>query len=424
MERVILHADMNNFYASVECLYNPSLRGKPIAVVGDPEARHGIVLAKNNAAKSCGVLTGNPLWMAKRNCPDIIFVSPHDDLYMKYSRIAREIYGEYTDRVEPYGLDECWLDVTGSTNLFGGGKSIADQLRERIKKELGITASVGVSYNKIFAKLGSDMKKPDATTVISRDRFRETVWPLPVNELFYVGRATHNKLRRYGIQIIGGLAQTDQELLRCLLGQNGVMLWLFANGMDSSPVSDISAKSLVKSIGNSTTAPRDLVTEEIKIILYVLCESVSARMREYGFLCRIVQLGLCDRELHSYERQGKLSYPNRTAISLCDKAFSLYKQHHTSGKPVRSLCVRALDLPLREYEKLSFLPDISEIQTEELLESKVDRIRGRFGSFSIQRELFLFDRQLSSLNPKEEHIIHPEVFFKNENGWLSGQIGY
>lgn len=413
MERVILHSDLNNFYASVECLYNPSLRGKPVAVAGDPEARHGIVLAKNYAAKARGVATGNPLWMAKQKCPDIVFVPPHYDLYMKYSQIAREIYSEYTDQVESYGLDECWLDITGSTHLFGDGKAIADKLRERIKFELGVTASVGVSYNKIFAKLGSDMKKPDATTVITSSRFREVVWLLPVSDLLYVGQATHNKLKRYGIYTIGDLAQTNQELLRGLLGQNGIMLWLFANGLDTSPVSNIGAKSLIKSIGNSTTAPRDLVTDEdIRITLMVLCESVSARMREYGFVCNTVQIGVRDHELRSYERQGKLSYPNRTAKALLQKAFGLYKRNHTSGKPVRSLSVRACNLSLSENEQLSLFPEISAIQKQETLESTVDNIRSRFGHFSVQSGLLLSDKQLSRLNPKEDHVIHPESFFK------------
>ncbi len=414
MERVILHSDLNNFYASVECLYNPALREKPVAVAGDPEARHGIVLAKNYAAKACGVATGNPLWMARQKCPDIIFVPPHYELYMKYSKIAKEIYSEYTDQVEPYGLDECWLDVTGSAHLFGDGKTIADKLRERIKFELGVTASVGVSYNKIFAKLGSDMKKPDATTVITSDHFREIVWPLPVSDLLYVGRATHKKLRKYGIQTIGSLAQTEQDFLHSILGQNGVMLWMFANGLDTSPVSNIGAKSLIKSIGNSTTTPRDLITDEdIRITLMVLCESVSARMREYGFVCNTVQIGVRDNELCSYERQGKLSYPNRTAKALLQKSFELYKRHHTSGKPVRSLSVRACNLSLNEYEQLSLLPEISSIQRQEALESAIDNIRNRFGHFSIQTELQLSDRQLSSLNPKDDHIIHPESFFKN-----------
>lgn len=414
MERVILHSDLNNFYASVECLYNPSLRSKPVAVAGDPKARHGIVLAKNDVAKAFGVATGNPLWMAKQKCPGIVFVPPHYGLYQKYSQIAKEIYSEYTSQVEPYGLDECWLDVTGSTHLFGDGKTIADQLRKRMKSELGVTASVGVSYNKIFAKLGSDMKKPDATTVITSSHFREIVWPLPVNDLLYVGHATHNKLRRHGIQTIGDLAQADQGLLHSMLGKNGLMLWMFANGLDTSPVSNIGAKSMIKSIGNSTTAPRDLITDEdIRITLSVLCESVSSRMREYGFVCNTVQLGVRDHELCSYERQGKLSYPNRTAKALLQKSFELYKRSHTTGKPVRSLSVRACNLSLNEYEQLSFLPEISAIQKQEALESAIDSIRSRFGHFSIQNGLQLSDRQLSSINPKDDHTIHPEPFFKS-----------
>ena len=414
MERIILHSDMNNFYASVECLYHPELRGKPVAVAGDPEARHGIVLAKNYPAKACGVQTGDPLWMARQKCPDIVFTPPHYDRYMQFSTAAREIYSEYTDQVEPYGLDECWLDVTGSIALFGDGRAIADELRRRIRQELGVTASVGVSYNKIFAKLGSDMKKPDATTVITSERFKEIVWPLPVSDLLYVGRATHAKLKRYCIKTIGDLAAADQRFLQRLLGQNGMMLWCFANGLDTSPVSNIGAKSLIHSIGNSTTAPRDLVTDEdIKITLYVLCESVSARMREYDFVCDTVQLGVRDNELQSYERQGKLPYPNRTAKALFEKAFELYKRNHLSGKPVRSLSVRACRLSVRENEQLSLMPDVAAIQKQEELESAVDALRNRFGHFSVQRGLLLTDLQRSSLNPKDDHVIHPESFFKS-----------
>ena len=414
MERIILHSDMNNFYASVECLYHPELRGKPVAVAGDPEARHGIVLAKNYPAKACGVQTGDPLWMARQKCPDIVFTPPHYDRYMQFSTAAREIYSEYTDQVEPYGLDECWLDVTGSIALFGDGRAIADELWRRIRQELGVTASVGVSYNKIFAKLGSDMKKPDATTVITSERFKEIVWPLPVSDLLYVGRATHAKLKRYCIKTIGDLAAADQRFLQRLLGQNGMMLWCFANGLDTSPVSNIGAKSLIHSIGNSTTAPRDLVTDEdIKITLYVLCESVSARMREYDFVCDTVQLGVRDNELQSYERQGKLPYPNRTAKALFEKAFELYKRNHLSGKPVRSLSVRACRLSVRENEQLSLMPDVAAIQKQEELESAVDALRNRFGHFSVQRGLLLTDLQLSSLNPKDDHVIHPESFFKS-----------
>ena len=412
MDRVILHSDMNNFYASVESLYHPEYRGRPMAVAGDPEQRHGIVLAKNYEAKAFGVQTGDPLWLAKQKCPDIIFAPPHYDRYLQFSQMAKEIYSDYTDQVEPFGLDECWLDVTGSINLFGSGKTIADTLRERIKKELGITASVGVSFNKVFAKLGSDLKKPDATTMILPDQFRETVWPLPVSELLYVGKATHQKLRKYGIRTIGDLALTDVRFLEQVLGKNGVMLWQFANGLDQSPVSNIGAKSMIKSIGNSTTAPRDLVSDDdVKITLFVLCESVSARMREYDFVCRTVQIGIRDNVLCSYERQGTMTYPNRTVKDLFDQSFSLF-QLHRPKKPVRSLSVRACQLSVLGNEQLSLFPEEFKLQKLERLDKAVDTLRERYGYFSIQRGIMLTDRELSNLDPKRDHIIHPVGFFQ------------
>ena len=410
-ERIILHSDLNNFYASVECLYHPEYRGKPLAVLGDPEARHGIVLAKNYEAKSRDVRTGDPKWMAEQKCPGIVFVPPHYDLYMKHSRLVRQIYSEYTDQVEPYGLDECWLDVTGSTRLFGSGEEIADKIRKRVKSELGVSVSVGVSFNKIFAKLGSDLKKPDATTVIECDRFKEVVWPLPVKELLYVGRATHNKLKRRGISTIGDLANANPESLKFWLGKMGIVLWQFANGLDTSLVSNIGAKSLIKTVGNSTTAPRDLISDEdIRIILTVLCESVSARLREYGFICRTVQLGIRDNELEWIERQGKLEIPNRTAKSIFELSFALYKKH-ANGKPVRSLSVRACDLEPVDFMQLSLLPETRRLEKQEELESVVDGLRSRFGHFSVQRGIMLTDRKLSDLDPKGEHIIHPMSFF-------------
>lgn len=399
-KRIILHSDLNNFYASVECLYHPEYRGKPLAVLGDPEARHGIVLAKNYEAKSRDVRTGDPKWMAEQKCPGIVFVPPHYELYMKHSRLVRQIYSEYTDQVEPYGLDECWLDVTGSTRLFGSGEEIADKIRKRVKSELGVSVSVGVSFNKIFAKLGSDLKKPDATTVIECDRFKEVVWPLPVKELLYVGRATHNKLKRRGISTIGDLANANPESLKFWLGKMGIVLWQFANGLDTSPVSNIGAKSLIKTVGNSTTAPRDLISDEdIRIILTVLCESVSARLREYGFICRTVQLGIRDNELEWIERQGKLEIPNRTAKSIFELSFALYKKH-ANGKPVRSLSVRACDLEPVDFMQLSLLPETRRLEKQEELESVVDGLRSRFGHFSVQRGIMLTDRKLSDLDPK------------------------
>lgn len=336
---VILHSDMNNFYASVECLDNPSLRGKPMAVAGDPDARHGIVLAKNYEAKNYGITTGDPLWMARQKCPEIIFKPPRYDRYIQFSQAAGQIYEEYTDKVESFGLDESWLDVSESTNLFGNGKEIADEIRNRIKHELGITASVGVSYNKIFAKLGSDMKKPDATTVIGLD-FKEKIWHLPADMLLYVGKATFNKLLKYGIHTIGDLTCTAPDFLERLLGKNGVMLWAFANGLDRSPVSHSYSHRIIKTIGNSTTTPRDLTTDtDVKIILYILSESIAERIRGERFYCRSVQISIRDNTLASYERQGQLQIPTSTSQAIFTKAYELY-QSNRPVNPVRSLGVK------------------------------------------------------------------------------------
>lgn len=408
---IILHSDMNNFYASVECLDNPSLRGKPMAVSGDPYACHGIVLAKNYEAKKYGIVTGEPLWMARQKCPDIIFTPPRYDRYIQFSQAANQIYNEITDRVETFGLDECWLDVSGSTNLFGDGKEIADTIRTRIKRELGITASVGVSYNKIFAKLGSDMKKPDATTVIGQD-FKEKIWNLSADMLLYVGKATYAKLLKYGIHTIGDLACSDPFFLERLLGKNGIMLWAFANGLDQSPVSHSYSHRIIKTIGNSTTTPRDLTTDtDIKIILYILSESVAERMRLEHFYCKSVQISIRDNTLISFERQGRLSIPTCTSQAIFEKAFELY-QNNRPAAPVRSLGVRACKLSYMEYRQLSFLEDSAMDQRHEDLERSIDKLRQRYGHYSIQRGIMLMDKNLSHLDPISEHTIYPEAFLK------------
>lgn len=414
MEKTILHCDMNNFYASVECLYNPKLRGKPVAVAGDVEQRHGIVLAKNYEAKRYGVATGNPLWMAKQLCPEIIFVPPHFDRYLHFSQLARGIYGDYTDQVESFGLDECWLDVTGSTRLLGDGRTIADELRRRIKYELGITASIGVSFNKIFSKLGSDYKKPDATTVITRDNYRDVVWPLPVSDLLYVGPATTRKLQRYAIHTIGDLAKAHTEFLQGLLGKIGLMLWRFANGHDSSPVSNAGVHPIIKSVGNSTTTPKDLVSnDDVKITLYILCESIAERLREQNFQCSTVQISIRYVDLWSCERQKTLDFPVCNSESIFKAAFDLFQRHRLPDKAIRSLGVRACGLSLAENIQISFLPEIACAQRQDNLEHAVDDIRRRFGHFSIQRGIALTDRELSCLDPKADHVIHPVGFLNH-----------
>ena len=298
MNRTILHSDCNCFYASVELLHHPELRGKPVAVGGDPEARHGIVLTADYTAKRYGVKTGMALWQAKQLCPDITFLPPRMDLYLRFSRMAQEIYADYTDKREPYGIDESWLDVTDSATLKGDGFHIAQEISSRMKKELGITVSVGVSFNKIFAKLGSDYKKPDAVTTMYEDEFQRKAWCLPVSDLLYVGNATNKKLYSMGIRTIGDLAKSDETLLVRKLGKMGSILWAFANGYDESPVKLENTSAPVKSVGNSTTTPRDMETDEdVRIVLYILAESVAARLRENGFRCRTVEISVRDKEL-------------------------------------------------------------------------------------------------------------------------------
>ena len=410
MDRIILHSDLNNFFASVETLYNPKLRGTPMAVLGDPEARHGIVLAKNNEAKAYGIATGDAMWQAREKCPSVVFVPPHYDRYVTYSKAVRQIYSQYTDLVEPYGLDECWLDVTSSTNLFGSGIEIADKIRDNVRKSTGLSVSVGVSYNKIFAKLGSDMKKPDATTLIDKNHFKQRIWGLPASDLLYVGRSTSSKLKKHGIVTIGDIAKTNPEILRSLLGKHGTTLWNFANGYDNSPVLNFDSRSVIKSVSNSTTPPRDLVTEEdVKITLTLLAESVSSRLRDYGYICKTVTVSIRDCELCRYERQAQLEIPNRTAQSLMKTAFALYK-NNKPDKPIRSIGIRASGLIPFGYVQESMFEEVNKIQKREDLEQAVDKIRAKYGYFSVRNGTVLSDRDLSALDAKEEHVILPFGF--------------
>ena len=398
-DRTILHSDMNNFYASVECKLNPALRGHPIAVCGDPSQRHGIVLAKNYEAKRFGVSTGEALWQAMLKCPDLVCVPAHYNEYEKLSCAAREIYSEYTDLVEPYGMDECWLDVSKSHRIFGSGEKIADDIRNRIKRELGLTVSVGVSFNKVFAKLGSDMKKPDATTVISRENFKEKIWSLPVNSLLYIGRSATKKLLGYGITTIGALAATPLDVLRMIFGKNGEMLWSFANGLDTSPVSNIAAKSLIKSVSCGNTSHKNLVTEDdIRIALRPLCKTVSCRLRKYGFLCETICLSIRDSDLHTITRQKKLPRPCRTSGEIFDAAIELFLSNHKSGKPVRSLSVSASNLIYTEEIQLSLDAEIMKLQRRELAECAVDRINEKYGKNTVCRAIFLAEPELTNIH--------------------------
>ena len=428
MNRTILHSDCNCFYASVELLYHPELRGKPVAVGGDPEERHGIVLTADYTAKRHGVKTGMALWQARQVCPDIIFLPPRMDLYLRFSRMAQEIYAEYTDKRESYGIDESWLDVTDSVSLKGDGYHIAQEISSRMKKELGITVSVGVSFNKIFAKLGSDYKKPDAITTMNKDEYRDKAWPLPVSDLLYVGSATNNKLRSMGIRTIGDLARTEETLLVRKLGKMGSILWAFANGYDESPVKIENTSAPIKSVGNSTTTPKDMETDEdVKIVLYILAESVAARLRENGFRCRTVEISIRDKDLLHFSKQVKLQNASNITREIAEAGYKLYKESYRMPadehelknsrpefyqKPLRSIGIRGTDLVTDYFwEQLDMFMDPQAREKQMKVDAAVDNIRKRFGFYSIQRGLMYQDRILSACDAKSDHTVHPHGYF-------------
>lgn len=412
MERIILHSDMNCFYASVEMLHHPELAGKPLAVGGDPEARHGIVLTANYVAKKSGVKTGMALWQAKQVCPEIIFVPPRMDLYLRFSRMAQEIYSEYTDLREPFGIDESWLDVSASTSIKGDGMKIANEISKRIKHELGVTVSIGVSWNKIFAKLGSDYKKPDAITEFSRENYKNLAWNLPAGDLIYVGRSTNKKLQTLGIKTIGELANTEPAILENRLGKMGLVLHTFANGWDETPVCVEGYQAPIKSIGNSTTTPRDLVNDlDVKIILMALSESVASRLRENGFQCKVVEISIRDNELYHFSRQCKLKRPTNITDEIVQAAYRLFKDNYRWEHPIRSLGVRGCDLVSDDmpYQLDLFMSEQKREKLEKL-DQVVDEIRARFGYQSIQRAFVYQDKLLAQLNARE-HTVHPQGYF-------------
>ena len=409
-DRIILHSDCNGFYASVECLHNPDLRNKPVAVSGDAENRHGIILAKNEIAKKYGIKTGEAIWQAKQKCPELITLPPHFELYKRFSNMAREIYSDYTDKIESFGLDEAWLDLTNTPNK--NGFEVANKIRERIKEELGITVSIGVSFNKIFAKFGSDYKKPDAVTCITRDNYKDIIWSSPAQDLLYVGRATKKKLNQIGIYTIGDIANSPIELLRKHLGKWGDLIYGFANGYDSSPVLHMYENNKVKSIGNSTTTPRDMKTfEDVKVVMYVLCDSVCRRMREQGFLARTIGISVRDNELNTFTRQCTLSNFTSITKEITASAISLFEKHYKMQKPLRSIGVSVTDFVHDDIpHQISLLQDEQQTINNEKLDKTIDLLKKRYGNYIVRPAVLLADNGLSAFNPKDEHTIHPASY--------------
>ena len=387
MERTILHCDCNSFFASVETALNPSYRNVPMAVCGSQEDRHGIVLAKNDLAKKYGIKTAETVYSAKKKCPSLVIASPHYKEYEYYSQKVNAIYSEYTDKVEPFGIDESWLDVTASRRVFGSGEEIAELIRQRIKRELGITVSIGVSFNKVFAKLGSDYKKPDAITVISKDNFEQIVYPLPASELLFVGKRTSEELLKIGIRTIGDLANTSRDMLKHKLGKMGEMLSDYAKGLDESPVGTDEARE-IKSISNGFTFRHDLVTrEDCRVGLDFLCEEIGAKLRNKALKCSTVALSIKDTRLKTIQRQRPLKNASNISREISALAFEILCDEWDESIPIRMLTVSVTGLvdASSSFTQFDLFTNPDEIlrDKDKKREETIDAIRRRFGTTSI-----------------------------------------
>ena len=386
-DRKILHCDLNNFFASVSLLYNPTLHNLPVAVTGSQKERHGIVLAKNELAKSYGVKTAEAIWEAKAKCPELVTIPPMYDKYNEFSKKAQQIYSKYTDQIEPFGIDECWLDVTGSTLAFGNEVEIAHKIRNEIKQTLGITVSIGVSFNKIFAKLGSDMKKPDAVTVINRQNFKEKVWHLPVSDLLFVGKSTAERLNKSGIFTIGDITLCNKELLNKLLGKNGEALYNYATGQDNSPVITPTPDDRPKSIGRSVTPPHDIKTDdEVWKIFIDISEEIARKLQKQNLYAGTVQVHTRTTTLLIKEFSESMHTPINISMQLARHGMEIFKKNYPWSLPLRSVGLRVTNLKDSSFgEQLDLFSEQHNDKKDELIESSLNTVRQRFGNTSIKR---------------------------------------
>lgn len=419
MNRTIVHADLNHCYAQIEEMKFPYLRDIPMAVGGNEASRHGIILAKNDLAKEFKIKTGESLREALVKCPHLKIIHPNYDDYMYYTEKVKDIYREYTDRVESFGLDEAWIDLTGTEKLFGNPIETAKHIQLRIYDELGLTVSMGISYNKVFAKLGSDFDKKMGFTVISKENFKEIVHPLPCEELLYVGRATKQKLNLYDIDTIGDIANNSIEFMKKIMGKNGEMLWYFANGYDNSEVKENSWTKEVKSVGNSVTAVRDMTTfEDIQRVYTVLAESVASRLKDMDMKGSVIAINMRNNKLESFTRQHKIKIPTNISEEILEVALSLVKENCSINRfnelniPYRSIGLSISNLSIDTCEvQLNLFIDENQRQKIKKLDISMDQIRSKFGFDKIKKCTLLVDKELTDFNPKGDHIIHPESWF-------------
>lgn len=399
--KTILHCDLNNFYASVEQKLHPEYDGMPLAVCGNPEARHGIVLAKNQLAKKAGVQTGETLWSAKQKCPDIVFVSPHFDEYVKYSKQVFQIYTRFTDRVESFGIDECWLDVTGSEKLFGDGATIANTLRELVKKETGLTISVGVSFTKTLAKLGSDLKKPDATTVLDKEHYMDVIGNMSPSEMIMIGRQTSEKLTKLNIRTIRQLANADRDVLRHVFGIIADSMINAAQGVETDEVKHYYDVRIPKSVSNGTTTPRDIKNlDEAKIVIYALADMVALRLRSYNLAANGISLSIKNPALQWNSKQIPISPATQNSGAIAKEAIELLKKMHNFGEPLRAITVAAIRLENKDGVQLSLFDEQND--KADKLEKTIDDIRAKYGYRSVQRGILLDNDLTGNLHEEDD----------------------
>ena len=414
MKRIIFHIDQNCYFASVEMISRPDLRDVPMAVAGDAKVRHGIILAKNEPAKKYGIKTAEAIWQAQAKCPDLVLVDAHHEKYEFYSKRLREMYSEYTDRVEPFGLDECWLDMTGIVSGYEEAEEVALEIRNRVREEFKLTCSIGISFNKVFAKLGSDYKKPDATTVFTDENWQEKIWPLPVSDLLFVGKHTADKLSKINVKTIGDLAKTDGEFINRYLGKAGIALWEYANGLDDAPVAESGYKRIPKSVGNSTTTAEDMTSDrQIERTLHMLSESVAGRLRKHGLKGTVVQITVRDRDLGIYEKQGILYRATDDAKDIYTAARDLFKGSYDWNKGVRSIGVRCTKLVRSDSgEQMSIFQEAKKSERDERLNKAIDDINRRYGTSVIKSAA---EAEYASKENKPAKIVedpfHPEDEF-------------
>ena len=420
-DRVILHSDCNSFYASVEELYDPALRRVPMAVAGDPELRHGIILAKNQWAKIYGIQTGEAVWKAKQKCGQLVIVPPHYDWYMQLSKLCRSIYSDYTDRIEPMGMDECFLDLTGCQRYLGmSGFEAAEEIRRRIREELGITVSIGVSFNKVFAKLGSDLKKPDATTLITTDNFKKMLWGLPADSILGVGRANGKKLASIGVTTLGQLAAVPEELMEAKFGKIGLWLWAAANGLERGEVEYGDVSIPIKSVGHSSNAMRDLHNDaEVWSFMLWLAQELSYRMRRDGKKAYGIMVSVRETDMNWYSYQKKFELPTSNDAELAREAYEVFREKHIWRNPLRSVGIHGIYLDERDApEQLTLFCDGERREKLNRLDDTIDRINNAYGDGTITRAACKCDPNIPCASPRE--LIMPNSRYMCSNG---SQIG-